>query len=120
MEGSPTSVIKRRREQPPAILLDIGGVQSVTMEPNDVFKKRKRHKTREDHYEPNKRVKEKVARDKTERRKRRREEKSGRRRKILKKSGDDLMHAFSSRSVGQDRLTVRFPGVTWYSGVDGL
>ncbi|KUJ24030.1 uncharacterized protein LY89DRAFT_553327, partial [Mollisia scopiformis] len=71
------------------------------------FERRARHKTREDKYEPRK-VDKKVKKDGTERKPRKKIEKSDRK-KAARKSGEDLMNNFSSKSIGQDRLTIRPP-----------
>jgi hypothetical protein len=68
------------------------------------FEKRARHKTREDRYEPKKKdTKSKQARGGKSSKKKR--EKSSQKR-AGRKSGADLVHNFSSKSIGQDRLTV--------------
>jgi hypothetical protein len=66
------------------------------------FEKRARHKTREDRYEPKKETKSKKARGGKSSKKKR--EKSSQ--KAGRKSGTDLVHNFSSKSISQDRLTV--------------
>jgi hypothetical protein len=68
------------------------------------FEKRARHKTLEDRYEPKKKdTKSKQARGGKSSKKKR--EKSSQKR-AGRKSGADLVHNFSSKSIGQDRLTV--------------
>lgn len=69
------------------------------------FEKRARHKTREDRYEPKEKVK-KRRNDEEGRRPRKKGEKKGDRNKAAKKAGEDLMRNFSSKSIGQARLTV--------------
>jgi len=65
------------------------------------FERRKRHKTREDKYDLKKRGTEsKGGKTRTKR------EKKGDRNRAAKKAGEDLMHKFSSKSIGQERLTV--------------
>lgn len=73
--------------------------------PKEVFEKRTRHKTREDLYEPNEKHKS-SKKDSEEKLRRKKKEKKSGRRKAAKKAGEDLMHNFSSKSIGQDRLTV--------------
>jgi len=75
--------------------------------PKESFKKRARHKTREDRYEPRKdRIKgEHREKEKEPKRKR---EKQGDRKNAAKKAGEDLINNFSSKSIGQERLTVCF------------
>ncbi|KAF8857005.1 hypothetical protein BDZ45DRAFT_452700 [Acephala macrosclerotiorum] len=73
--------------------------------PRETFEKRARHKTREDKYEP-KIGCEKTKRDAPKRKSKRKEKKSDRR-KAAKKSGKELMQNFNSKSIGQERLTVR-------------
>lgn len=72
--------------------------------PKETFERRARNKTREDKYEPKTGV-QKLKKDGSERKSRRKTEKSNRR-KAPKKSGEDLMKNFSSKSIGQERLTV--------------
>lgn len=68
------------------------------------FERRDRHKTREDRYEPKKKHKSDKA--DVERKSKKKREKKGDKRKKEKKAGEDLMHHFSSKSIGQERLTV--------------
>ncbi|KAG4438521.1 hypothetical protein IFR05_005995 [Cadophora sp. M221] len=74
--------------------------------PKETFEKRARHKTREDRYEPKKKDKKsgKITGEKSSRKKR---EKRGDRKKAARKAGDELMQNFSSKSIAQDRLTIR-------------
>jgi len=72
---------------------------------NETFKKRARHMTREDRYEPNKRGRKSGKADEG-RRSRIKREKKGNRKKQAKKAGEELMKNFSSKSIGQNRLTV--------------
>jgi hypothetical protein len=71
----------------------------------EVFEKRARHKTREDRYEPKKKVKRRQN-DEEGNRPRKKREKKGDRKKAAKKAGEDLVRKFSSKSIGQERLTV--------------
>jgi hypothetical protein len=71
----------------------------------ETFERRARHKTREDRYEPKKKVK-KRSKDGEERSLRKKREKKGDRKKAAKKAGEGLMRNFSSKSIGQERLTV--------------
>jgi hypothetical protein len=69
------------------------------------FEKEARRKTREDRYEPKKKdTKSKNTRGKKSSKKKR--EKKSDRKISGRKSGADLAHNFSSKSIGQDRLTV--------------
>lgn len=83
-----------------------GTVVSLSINPQvESFEKRRRHKTREDRYEPKRALvnpKSQVNREK----KREKKEKAKSRRKVPRNTGEDLMHQFSSKSVGLDRLTV--------------
>jgi len=81
---------------------DHSALQSSTKE---VFEKRTRHKAREDLYEPIKKYKS-SRKDSEEKSRRKKKEKKSDRRKAAKRAGEDLMHNFSSKSIGQDRLTV--------------
>ncbi|KAE8447624.1 hypothetical protein EG329_010595 [Mollisiaceae sp. DMI_Dod_QoI] len=77
--------------------------------PKETFEKRARHKTREDKYEPkagDKKTKKNGAEQKPRRKREKKKSECG---KTAKKSGEDLMHNFSSKSIGQDRLTIRPP-----------
>lgn len=77
-------------------------LHSSTLQEMETFGRRKRHKTRETRYESVKAP----HTSRTLKWEKRRLEKSKSRRKV-EKTGDDLIKNFSSRSVGQDRLTVR-------------
>ncbi|KAH7364349.1 hypothetical protein BKA65DRAFT_135273 [Rhexocercosporidium sp. MPI-PUGE-AT-0058] len=74
--------------------------------PKETFEKRARHKTREDRYEPKKKEKKqrKTSDEKTSRKKR---ERKGDRKKAARTAGETLMQNFSSKSIAQDRLTIR-------------
>lgn len=76
----------------------------------ETFERRARHKTREDRYDPNKKNKQKKGGEDDKRQKKKKETKSERR-KANKRAGEDLMRNFSSKSIGQERLTVsnKFP-----------
>lgn len=94
-----------RQNIKPQVLLKDGSVSLSTTPPAEVFEKRRRHKTREDRYEPRKVPKEskiQVIKD----RKRDKGGKMKTRSKVIRNVGEDLMHQFSSKSVGHDRLTV--------------
>ena len=71
----------------------------------ETFEKRARHKTREDRYE-SKKTAGKRAEDGHDKKPRKKKEKRGDRKKAAKKAGEDLMRNFSSKSIGQERLTV--------------
>lgn len=72
----------------------------------ETFKKRPRHKTREDRYEPVR--KEKLPKDGRERgSKRSKKTKHTIRNKVTIAASEGLLHAFSSKDIGQERLTVR-------------
>lgn len=72
--------------------------------PKETFEKRARHKTREDRYEP------KAKEDKTKKtgETKRTVTKSAKKKsnRKPKKDGEELMRDFTSKSIGQDRLTV--------------
>lgn len=76
---------------------------------HETFEKRSRHKTREDRYES--KSEKTKARDKAEKEihAKRKREKKGDRKKAAKKAGEALMQNFSSKAIGQERLTVRIP-----------
>ncbi|KAG9242400.1 hypothetical protein BJ878DRAFT_544292 [Calycina marina] len=69
----------------------------------ETFEKRPRHKTRENLYDPKRREEKN---DPVEKRTKNRE-KRGDKRKAVRKAGEDLMNNFTSKNVGQDRLTMR-------------
>jgi hypothetical protein len=71
----------------------------------ETYERRKRHRTREDLYEPAKIIKAPEPYSKVERKKNGKN-REGKRRNA-EKTGKDLMDNFSSRKVGNDRLTVR-------------
>jgi hypothetical protein len=71
----------------------------------NIFEKRPRHKPREDRYEPKKKV-EKRSKDGEEKGPRKKKEQKGNRKRAAKKSGEDLVRNFSSRSIGQERITA--------------
>lgn len=103
-EESPLRTRKRRKAEPPeSVELPQANIRKET------FEKRARHKTREDRYDPNKEKsrnrKEKEV-EEAEKQPRKRREKKSDKRKAAKKAGEDLMNNFSSKSIGQDRLTV--------------
>jgi hypothetical protein len=86
------------------------GCNSAIPHREEIFEKRKRHKTREDRYEPRKKHKVSHPGDRAETRqenKNGKKEKTKARRRSSKKAGEDLMHRFSSKKVGNERLTVR-------------
>jgi len=72
----------------------------------EIFEKQPRRKTREELYNHKKR--EKRDGQDEEKRIRKKREKRGDKKKAAKKAGEDLMNNFSSKSVGQERLTVGF------------
>jgi hypothetical protein len=74
--------------------------------PNETFERRARHKTREDKYEP-KTSKKKTKEASTEKKPReKKKEKRSDRKRAAKQSGEEVMNRFSSKSIGQERLTV--------------
>jgi hypothetical protein len=81
-------------------------ISSASSKPKqEIFERRPRHKTREDRYESKKKAK-KGSKDEEERRLRKKKVKKGDRKKAAKKAGEDLMRNFSSKRIGQERLTV--------------
>jgi hypothetical protein len=75
---------------------------------HETFKKRDRHKTREDRYEPKKKKHQSEKQD-GERKWKKKREKKGDKKKAARKAGEDIMNNFSSKSVAQNRLTVNGP-----------
>jgi hypothetical protein len=78
---------------------------SVHQENFENFEKRARHKTREDRYEPKKEEKNFDRKD-GEKRPRTKRAKKGDGKRAARKAGEDLMNNFTSKSIGQERLTV--------------
>jgi hypothetical protein len=100
-EDGPTPARKKQR----IASSDSGIPSSSSVSSNAVqqsFEKRARHKTHEDRYEPKKESKPKKARGGKSSKKKR--DKSSQ--KASRKSSAGLVHNFSSKSIGQDRLTV--------------
>lgn len=73
--------------------------------PQETFEKRARHKTREDLYDP-KRKRKRGNKNDEEKKLVTKRTKKGDGKKAAKKAGEDLMNNFTSKSIGQDRLTV--------------
>ncbi|KAI9730620.1 MAG: hypothetical protein M1818_008102 [Claussenomyces sp. TS43310] len=100
--GTPND--KLRKRQGSDSLSYVSRNSSLSSRPRkEVFERRKRHRTREDRYDSNKRKLDvedgkKVKRDEHRKKKRRR-------RNAVRKAGHNLMQTFSSRSIGNDRLT---------------
>ncbi|KAL5320794.1 hypothetical protein ACEPPN_011604 [Leptodophora sp. 'Broadleaf-Isolate-01'] len=115
-QDDPRSISPRRPENQPTtprkkqkVASSDSGLSShpaTPSPPKETFEKRARHKTREDRYEPRKKEKRqgKIAVEKSSRKKR---EKRGDRKKAARKAGEELMQNFSSKSIAQDRLTIR-------------
>lgn len=113
-KGEPKSALERR-EEPVSRHQKKRNVESLDSASSadshvyhKTFLKRERHKTREDRYEPKKKKHKEDTQDGEPKRKKKREKK-GDMKKAAKKAGEDLMNNFSSKSVAQDRLTVRSP-----------
>lgn len=86
---------KRKRSPTPST-----AVRSPSRErPKETFERRPRHKTKEDRYEPKKKTEK-------ERKSNRKKPKKGELTKGTKKAGETLMHNFTSKHVGNDRLTA--------------
>ena len=94
---------KRHRREP-----SDSGTSKTSNEREETFEKRARFKTREDRYEPRDKSRKPVNPNGNSRSKSKRE-KRGDRKKAAKKSGEELIRKFSSKSIGQHRLTVRNP-----------
>jgi hypothetical protein len=97
-----------RPRKKPKTVVSVAGTSTSSASPTpkqETFERRARHKTREDLYEPKKKVK-KRSKDGEERSPRKKREKKGDRKKAAKKAGEGLMRNFSSKSIGQERLTV--------------
>jgi hypothetical protein len=100
----------KARDRPPKKLRMEASVSEATTSSvvsnskQETFEKRARYKTREDRYE-SKKVK-KRPKDGDEKKPRRYKEKRDDRKKAGKKAGEDLMQNFTSKSIGNERLTV--------------
>lgn len=95
---------KKRKAQP--IEPDTTSLSDHSSHPKETFEKRARHKTKEDRYESKKK---RHRSEKTVEKKRsttKPEKKRGDRKKTAKKAGEDFIHNISSKSIGQERLTV--------------
>jgi hypothetical protein len=105
-QGRQHGTTKRRRSKSPTLITTFPHARAHRKE---TFEKRARHKTREDRYEP-KTKSPKLEKDTKEKEKdinrttSKRMKKSDRSK--LKKDGGELMRNFSSKSIGQERLTV--------------
>ncbi|KAF4627362.1 hypothetical protein G7Y89_g10791 [Cudoniella acicularis] len=99
-------VQSRKRHQAESTSSAAGSVTGHSSPPKEVFEKRARHKTREERYEPkvSNRAIEITCEKKSSTSKR--QKKSGQK-KSAKKAGEDLMRNFSSKSIGQERITIR-------------
>ena len=65
------------------------------------YEKRARHKTREDRYDPKVKKSQKISKES-----KRKEKLKSKAKRQVKKSGEEIMRQFASKSVAQDRLTV--------------
>ncbi|KAG9238314.1 hypothetical protein BJ875DRAFT_55722 [Amylocarpus encephaloides] len=102
--GNTTRKATKRRHKSTS---DSSMLEAPAGSPKETFEKRARHKTREDRYEP--KAKRQKA-DKIDHRER--EKKSGCRKKDVrkaKKDSEELMQNFTSKNIGQERLTIRAP-----------
>lgn len=94
---------RRHSEKQNARSLDSGSSSKLNVR-HETFEKRARHKTREDRYETKK--KEKTAVKDVEDKPRAKRVKRGDGARAARKAGERLMNSFTSKSIGQDRLTV--------------
>jgi len=76
---------------------------SASIHLKETFERQKRHKTREDRYQIKKKDN---GRSKKHKKPRAKREKRADRKRAVKKAGEVLMQNFSSKNIGQDRLTV--------------
>lgn len=77
----------------------------------ETFERNKRHRTHEERYKSNKKLKASETHSKVERQKNKKDREKGKNRRDVRKAGKELMDNFSSRKVGNDRLTVRVSAV---------
>lgn len=96
-------VDEKRKFEP--VEKDVGSVSSEENRPEEIFEKRARHKTKEDRYEPKKK-RQKSEKPSEKKRPSTKPEKKSDRRKAARKAGEDLIRNFSSKNIGQERLTV--------------
>jgi hypothetical protein len=94
----------QKKRKPEPVELDIPSLSSLPSTPKETFEKRARHKTKEDRYDPKKK---RSKSEKATEKKRSKPKKKGDRKKAAKKAGEDLIRNFTSKNIGQERLTVR-------------
>ncbi len=95
----------RKKQGAPSSNARLTSRSTVSSRPRvENFEKRPRYKTREDRYDPKK--DNHVKRGDEDKRRKKKKETNSQRKKAVKKAGEDLMWNFSSKSVGQERLTV--------------
>ncbi|TVY36478.1 hypothetical protein LOCC1_G005395 [Lachnellula occidentalis] len=94
---------KKRKAEP--IESDTADLSDQSSPPKETFEKRARHKTKEDRYEPKKK-RHRSAKTVEKKRSTTKPEKRRGRKKTAKEAGEDFIRNFSSKSIGQERLTV--------------
>ncbi|TVY12700.1 hypothetical protein LARI1_G009340 [Lachnellula arida] len=95
---------KKRKAEP--IEPDTASLSDHSSYPKETFEKRARHKTKEDRYESKKKRHRSENAVENKRSTTKPEKKRGDRKKSRKKVGEDFIRNFSSKSIGQERLTV--------------
>ncbi len=100
---------KQKRRRTPSPSIREASSESDLPKPEEIFEKRKRHKTKEDRYE----VKEKKRKtdDEKEVKKRSKPFKRSDAAKATRAAGEDLIRSFKSDKIAQDRLTVCYKHV---------
>ncbi|TVY59073.1 hypothetical protein LSUE1_G009563 [Lachnellula suecica] len=104
-ERQEQATIPHKKRKAETIELDTASVSSQSGHAKETFEKRARHKTKEDRYEPKKKRRKSETVEK--KRSGTKPEKKSDRKKAAKKAGEDLVRNFSSKSIGQERLTIR-------------
>ena len=99
---------KRQRMDNPPVSPGSSQKISRSASPKETFKRRTRHKTREDRYDANKTYEKSRPRDC----KKKKTATTKSRRKVSKGTGGDIMEKFSSKDVWKSRLTVRLVVLT--------
>ena len=82
---------------------------SSSVSREEVFEKRARHRTREERYKPKEKKSRKSGKAAEEKWSKMRREKRGDRKRSARKAGEELLNTFSSKNIGQERLTVSSP-----------
>jgi hypothetical protein len=97
----------KKRKRRDSLVYEDDNVSQDSPQKEEIFEKRQRHKTKADRYDTVKVLKQLVEEEKIVRKKVKKA-KRGDIAKAAKKAGEDLMRSFTSKNIGQARLTVSF------------